>query len=76
MGRLPFQKWTRSQPIRTAAEIPFSFSLLRTQPPFAYQRVTPVALQMHRLGMSAVAIAQALGVSDKTITKAIRRSSR
>jgi hypothetical protein len=67
-------QWTRSQPIRTAAEIPLSCSLLETRPIFAYQRIASDALRLSRLGMSASLIARRLGVTDKTVAKAICRS--
>jgi hypothetical protein len=66
------EEWTRSQPIRTAGEIPLRVPLLRTATPFAYQRVAARAVALHRLGMSVLAIARDVGVSDKTVAKAIR----
>jgi CRP-like cAMP-binding protein len=36
-----------------------------------YQRIARKALHMHELGLSNTAIAMYLGVSDKTVTKAI-----
>jgi integrase len=65
-------EWTRSQPIRTAGEIPLRVPLLRTATPFAYQRVAARAVTLHRLGMSGLAIARYVGVSDKTVAKALR----
>ena len=67
------QWWTRSQPIRTAAELPLAFSLTETRPPFKYQQVAEKASILNRLGMSASGIARRLGVTDKTVTKALRR---
>jgi transposase-like protein len=65
---------TRAQPIRTTAEVPLAFSLLETRPAFAYQRIAREAVRLRELGMSASSIARLLGVTDKTVTKAIRRS--
>jgi integrase len=65
-------EWTRSQPIRTAGEVPLRVPLLRSATPFAYQRVAARAVTLHRLGMSVLAIARDVGVSDKTVAKAIR----
>ena len=65
-------KWTRSQPIRTAAQIPLHFSLLEIRDPFPYQAISARAQRLRRLGMSAASIARALGVTDKTVAKAIR----
>jgi hypothetical protein len=69
---LQLKWWTRSQPIRTVAELSLSFPLLETRPPFAYQYLAERASELWRLGMSACVIARALGVSDKTITKTLR----
>ena len=66
------KEWTRSQPIRTAGELSLRFSLLETRPSFAYQRIAPEAARLRLLGMSDLAIGRALGVADKTVTKAIR----
>ncbi len=68
--------WTRSQPIRTLAQVPFQFPLLGARRPFAYQHLSGKAVELQRLGMSASAIARALGVTDKTITKALSFASR
>jgi hypothetical protein len=43
-----------------------------THPPFVYQIIAENAFKLHMLGMSACAIALALGVTDKTVTKALR----
>jgi DNA-binding MarR family transcriptional regulator len=65
--------WTRSQPIRTIAQLPLAFSLTETRPPFKYQQIAEKASILSRLGLSASAIARRLGVTDKTVTKALRR---
>jgi hypothetical protein len=49
-----------------------SFPVHETRPLFAYQYLTERANELRRLGMSASAIASALGVSDKSVTKALR----
>ena len=64
--------WTRSQPIRTLAQIPLTFALLNTRPPFVYQQVAEKASELSRLGMSACAIAKILRITDKTVTKSLR----
>lgn len=66
------KKWTRSQRIRTAALIPFEVAIVDTSPPPTYQSVAADALRLSRLGMSHLKIAQTLGVTDKTVTKALR----
>ena len=40
--------------------------------PPAYQRIAPRAIVLHQLGLSDTAIGRRLGVSDKTIAKAIQ----
>src|SRR5438034_7782399 len=65
------REWTRSLPIRTAGQIALQFSLLEARPAFAYQRIAVEAIRLHELGMSAVTIAKSLGVTDKTVVKAI-----
>jgi DNA invertase Pin-like site-specific DNA recombinase len=54
------------------AELALEFPVLATRRHFAYQIIAEKASQLHRLGMSACAIARALGVTDKTVTKALR----
>jgi hypothetical protein len=65
-------KWTRSLPIRTAARMPLEVALVRTRASFSYQAIAARAAVLKRLGMTASAIARVLGVTDKTVTKAIR----
>jgi len=48
--------------------MPIEFALTETGGPFAYQAIAKEALALRRLGMSAVAIARALGVTDKTVS--------
>lgn len=69
-GSNSLRKWTRSQPIRTAAELPLRFSLLETRPQFAYQRIAIEAERLRKLGLCDLRIAGVLGVTDKTVTKA------
>src|SRR6516162_8263921 len=64
-------EWTRSQPIRTAAEVRLEIPLLQTRRPFAYQALAEKAWNFNRLGLSAVATAKSLGMSDKAVLKAI-----
>jgi len=65
------QWWTLSQRIRTFSEIPFEVAILDTAAAPVYQQIAPKALQLQRLGMSRLAIAERLGVTDKTVGKAI-----
>jgi len=48
------------------------FPILQVRRLFAYQRVAHRASQMRRLGMSVSSISRVLGVTDKTIAKALR----
>jgi len=63
--------WTRTQSIRTAGALPFEVALAETSAPPAYQRIAQKALQLRELGLSDRAIAGRLGVTDKTVAKAI-----
>ena len=63
--------WTRTQSIRTAGALPFRVALVETLEPPVYLRVARKALHLRELGMSDRAIAGRLGVTDKTIAKAI-----
>ena len=58
--------------IRTAGETPFEAFLLETVDPPAYQRVAAQAERLRQLGLSFSRIAKSLGVTDKTVAKAIR----
>ena len=63
--------WTLSQRIRTLAQIPFKAEILDTGAIPIYQQIAPKAFQMKQLSMSNSAIARRLGVTDKTVTKAV-----
>lgn len=63
--------WTRSQRIRTFAEIPIEAAILDTAPAPVYQQIAPKALQLQQLGMSNSAIARRLDVTDKTVARAV-----
>ena len=63
--------WTLSQRIRTFSEISIEAAILDTAPAPVYQQIAPKALQLQQLGMSKSAIANRLGVTDKTVAKAI-----
>lgn len=63
--------WTRTQRIRTAAEIPFEAALLETAEPPLYQRIAPKAMRLWKLGLSLSRIARHLGVTDKTVAKSL-----
>jgi hypothetical protein len=54
------------------AELPFEAALIEIAPPPTYQRIALKARHLNDLGLSHSAIARRLGVSDKTVCKAIR----
>ena len=64
--------WTRTQRIRTLAKVPFQVAILRCEEPPVYQRIAPKAVHLRELGLRNAAIARRLGVTDKTVAKAIR----
>lgn len=70
-GATALRWWTRSQSIRTACELPLVVDLLETAPAPTYQRIALQARHLRRLGLPWTAIASALGVTDKTIKKAV-----
>lgn len=68
-----YQQWTRSQPIRTAAQLQMSFPLLSVEGSFPHQMLGPKIRELARLGLSTNAIARALAVDWKTVRKALQR---
>src|SRR4029453_6019468 len=65
--------WTRSQPIRTVAQLPLYVDLPHTVPSFLYLQIAENTSKLRRLGMSGCAIARALKADDKTVAKALRQ---
>jgi hypothetical protein len=65
-------KWTRLQPIRTAAEVALEFAVF-THEPFVYQQIGPDVWKMRKLGMTLQAIGHVLGVDEKTVRNILRR---
>jgi hypothetical protein len=63
--------WRLSQRIRSFSEIPIEAVILDTGGPPIYQQVASKAFQLQQLGMSSLAIARRLGVTDKTVAKAV-----
>jgi hypothetical protein len=51
--------------------VPFEVALVETGEPPVYQRIARKALQLRELGLSDRVIATRLGLTDKTVTKAI-----
>lgn len=52
--------------------MPFEAVLLQTVDPPIYQRVATQAARLRQLGLSFARIAKSLGLSDKTVVKAVR----
>ncbi|HVW30435.1 MAG TPA: hypothetical protein VHC69_33995 [Polyangiaceae bacterium] len=65
-------RWTRLQPIRTAAQVDLEF-VVSTADAFGFQRIGGEARRMRRLGMSLRTIGAALGVDEKTVRKSLAR---
>jgi hypothetical protein len=51
--------------------VPFEVALVDAVAPPPYQLIAARANQLSRLGLTNVQVARALGVSDKTVAKAI-----
>jgi len=64
--------WTRSQRIRTTAEVPLEVALLDAEQPPTYQRIASEAKHLQELGLTYSRIAGHLGVDHKTVAKGIR----
>jgi hypothetical protein len=56
--------WTRSQRIRTFAEIPIEAAILDATAPPIYQQIAAKAFHLQQVGMSDSAIAKRLGITD------------
>jgi hypothetical protein len=52
-------------------EIPIEAAILESEVPPIYRQIAPKAVQLQQVGMSSPAIARRLGVTDKTVNKAI-----
>jgi len=63
--------WTRTHRIRTASALPFQVALVDTAARPVYQRIAPKTKQLRELGLSLASIGRRLGVTDKTVAKAI-----
>ena len=64
------EEWTSAKN-SALAEIPIEAAILETSTAPVYQQIAPKALQLQQLGMSDSAIAKRLGVTDRTVAKAI-----
>jgi hypothetical protein len=64
-------RWTRTQRIRTTAGVPVEAVIVDQAEVPVYLRIAGKAKHLRDLGMSDKAIARALRVSDKTVTKSL-----
>ena len=62
--------WTRSQRIRTAGELPFEAVLFEASVP-VYQRIAREARHLRVLNFNLTKIARHLGVTEKTVARAL-----
>jgi transposase-like protein len=66
-------EWTRTQRIRTAAAIPVTVPVVDAGSTPVHLAIAAKAAQLRGLGLSDRRIAQAIGVSDKTVAKSLQR---
>jgi hypothetical protein len=71
-GSNSLRSWTRSQRIRTFAEMALETALWETAEPQKYQQIAERALRLSQLGFSNEAIARHIDVDGKTVAKALR----
>ena len=64
--------WTRSQRLRTLAEIPVEVELRGLPEVPIYQRIAREADRLHDAGLTLDAIAEHFAVDDHTAAKAVR----
>jgi hypothetical protein len=64
--------WTRSQSIRTLAQIPIEVPLLDPVQTRKYQEIASEVLLLRKLGLPVYKIAHAVGVADKTVLRALK----
>jgi hypothetical protein len=69
-------EWTRTQGIRTAAEITVVASIIDAASAPVYLEISEKAAHLRELGMSDRAIARSIGVDDKTVAKSLRLRGR
>ena len=60
-----------SQRIRTLAQIPFETEIVDSDAAPIYHQIAPKAFQFKQWGLSNSLIAKRLGVTDKTVVKAV-----
>lgn len=65
------QWWTRTQRIRTEAELPLLAILADAVAAPLYQRIAAKTLCLHQLGLGSTTIARRLSTTHKTVIKAL-----
>jgi hypothetical protein len=68
--------WTRSQSIRTLAQILFEIPIVDPVQIFRYQEIATRALVLRKLGLPVYKIGLALGVDPKTIIQGLKWTSK
>jgi hypothetical protein len=63
--------WTRTQRIRTEAELRFDAILADAAAAPLYQRIAGKAFDLHQLGLGSTTIARRLSTTRKTVVKAL-----
>ena len=63
--------WTRSQSIRTLAQIPVEVPLVDAFRPLKYQEIAKEVVLLRKLGLPVYKIARSTGVADKTVLRAL-----
>ena len=71
-GYIWFCWWTRTQRIRTVADVPLEVVIIEIKPPPLYQEIAPKAKHLKELGMTQAEIGRRLGVDRWTVGKALR----
>ena len=70
--RLSLIFWTRTQRLRTLAEVPLEVEFRVSVPIPVYQRIAAQAAEMRTRGVTFHAIAEHFGVDDHTAADAVR----
>ena len=69
---MPCPPWTRSQRLRTLAQILIEVELRGAANTPIYQSIAPRVVEMHRRGFTLKAIGDHFGVDDHTAAKALQ----
>jgi hypothetical protein len=69
---VPRKWWTRSQSIRTLAQIPIEVALVDPVQPLKHEEIAAEVVLLRKLGVPVYKIAHAVGVADKTVLRALK----